>query len=210
MDHLEVELRAFEGGVVEFADVVEEVAGEGGVGVDCGALEAEVVVVVGDLFVDCLVVDGKGDEWDFGSHGVVSGEEAAVDVFERGGRDDVVVDGDELDADVFEGKRGVAVVGDDDADGDEAVLDVGETEEVAVVRVGAGFGGDGDVLLGVGIEGDVLVSGLGGRGDLFVGGEGRSCEGCEGGCAEERLQEESEGPVGLHGQVDYHLRWRTW
>ncbi len=46
VDHLDVELGAFEGWVVEAADVVEEVAGEGGVGVDGGALEAEVVVVL--------------------------------------------------------------------------------------------------------------------------------------------------------------------
>ena len=42
-----------------------------------------------------------------------------------GGGDLVVVGGDELHAGVFEGEGGVAVVGDDDADGDEAVGDVG-------------------------------------------------------------------------------------
>ena len=34
VDHLDVEFGVFEGGVVEALDVVEEVAGEGGVGLD--------------------------------------------------------------------------------------------------------------------------------------------------------------------------------
>ena len=65
----------------------------------------------------------------------------------------------------------VAVVGDDDADGQEAVLDVGQAEEAAVLGIVAGVGGDGDVLVGVGVEGGVLGGGLGGRG-FFVGGVG--------------------------------------
>ena len=37
--------------------------------------------------------------------------------------------------------------------GMRAVLDVGEAEEVAVFGLGAGVGGDGDVIVGVGVEG---------------------------------------------------------
>ena len=55
----------------------------------------------------------------------------------------------------------VAVVGDDDADGQEAVLDVGQAEEGAVSGVVAGLGGDGDVLAGMGVVGGVLGGGLG-------------------------------------------------
>ena len=52
------------------------------------------------------------------------------------------------------------------------MLDVGEAEEVAIPRVVAGFGGDGDLLFGVSVEGGVLVGGLCGRGlSGFVGGE---------------------------------------
>ena len=58
--HFDVELGILEGGVVEGADVVEEVAGERGVGVDDGAGKAEVGVVVEDLLVDGRVVDGDG------------------------------------------------------------------------------------------------------------------------------------------------------
>ena len=36
VDHLDVEFGVLEGGLVEVLDVVEEVAGEGGVGVDAG------------------------------------------------------------------------------------------------------------------------------------------------------------------------------
>ena len=180
VDHLGVELGVFEGGVVELANVVEEVSGEGGVGVDGGGLEAEVGVVLGDLFVDGGVVDGDGDDGDLGAHGGAGGEEAAVDVLEGGGGDDVVVGGDELDADVIEGEGAVGVVGDDEADGDEAVLDVGEAEEVAGFGVGAGLGGDGDVLGGVGVEGDVLGGGFGGR-SFLIGGAGDGSAEEEGG-----------------------------
>ncbi len=137
--------------------------------------EAEVGVVLGDLLVDGGVVDGDGDEGDLGAHGGAGGEEAAVDVLEGGGGDDVVVGGDELDADVVEGERVVGVVGDDDADGDEAVLEVGEAEEAAVFGVEAGIGGDGDVLVGVGVEADVLGGGFdGGRGTWACRRRGRA------------------------------------
>ena len=114
--------------------------------------------------------------------GALGGEEAALDVVVGGGGDLVVVDGDELDAGVVERERGVAVVGEDDADGDEAVLDVGQAEEVAVLLVVAGFGGDGDLLVGVGVEGGVLVGGLCRRGlSGLVGGVGVDRE--EAGCS---------------------------
>ena len=193
VDHFDVEFCAFEGWVVELLDVVEEVAGEGAVGVDDGALEAEVGVVLGDFLVYGGVVDGDGDEGDLGSLCVAHGEEAAVEVFEGGGGDLVVVGGDELDAGVVEGESGVAVVGDDDADGDEAVRDVGEAEEVAVLLVVAGVDGDGDVLVGVGVEGCVVVCGLC-WGGFFVGGEGWSRKGAGGKC-----DAEDEGLIGLHG-----------
>ena len=82
VDHLDVDLGAFEGVARRGFDVVEEVAGEGGVGVDGGALEAEVGVVLGDFFVDGVVVDGDGDDGDLGALGAPDGEDAAVDVFE--------------------------------------------------------------------------------------------------------------------------------
>jgi len=60
VDLLDVERGVGEGGVVEALDVVEEVAGEGGVGVDDGPLEAEVVVVLGDALVDGGALNGMG------------------------------------------------------------------------------------------------------------------------------------------------------
>ena len=211
VDHLDVELGVFEGWVIEGADVVEEVAGEGAVSVDDGALEAEVVVVLRDFFVDRRVVDGDGRDGrghgDFGAADVAYGEEDAVDVVVGGGGDDVVVGGDELDAGVVEGEGGVAVVGEDDADGEEAVLDVGEAEERAVFGIVAGVGGDGDFFVGVGVEGGVLGGGLDGGGlPLFFGVEG-DCQ--EAGGYEERGNLRNwrnlQGSLGLHGQVDYHL-----
>ena len=109
VDHLDVDFGAFEGWVVELFDVVEEVSGEGGVGVDYGALEAEVGVVLGDFLVDWSVVDGDGDgdDGDLGALGVAHAEEATVDVSEGGGGDFVVVGGDELKAGFIEGEGGV-------------------------------------------------------------------------------------------------------
>lgn len=103
VDHLDVDLGSFEGVVcVDGFDVVEEVAGEGGVGVDGGGLKAEVGVVLSDFFVDGFVVDGDGDDGDLGALGASEGEHAAVDLFEVGGGNLVVVGGDELHACVFE------------------------------------------------------------------------------------------------------------
>ncbi len=177
VDHLDVELGAFEGILVELADIVKKIPGKRAVRVDRRALEAEVVLVLGDLFVDGLVVEGGWEGRGSGQRylsafDALGGEEAALDVVIGGGGNLVVVDGDELDAGVVQRERGVAVVGEDDADGDEAVLDVGEAKEVAVPGVVAGFGGDGDLLFGVSVEGGVLVGGLYGRGlSGFVGGE---------------------------------------
>jgi len=204
VDHLDVELGVFEGGVVEAADVVEEVSGEGGMRVDDGALEAEVVIVLGDLLVDGWVVDSDGGNGgghgDLGALGAFEGEENAVEVLVGSGGEDVVVGGDELDAGVVEGEGAVTVVGDDDADGEEAVLDIGEAEEVAVAGLGAGIGGDGDVLVLVGVEGEILRGGLGGWGGLFLLGEGVGGdeEGCEEG---EKRQGDSEARRGHGGSL---------
>ena len=165
-----------EGGVVEALDVVEEVARKGGVGVDDGSLEAEVVVVLRDALVDGGALDGKGIKRD--AHGLcaVQGEEAAVDLVLGGGGKGVVGGGDELEAGVVELEGAVAVVGDDDANGQEAVLDVGQAEEAALFGVVARVGGDGDALAGVGVVGGVLGGGLGRRCGAVAGGAGGEAE----------------------------------
>jgi hypothetical protein len=182
VDHLDVDFGVPQGGLLEGFDVVEEVSGEGAVGVDDGALEAEVVVVVGDLLVDGSVVDGNGDDGQLLRLRAADGEQAAVELFEVGGGDAVVVGGDELHAGVVEREGGVAVVGDDDADGDHGVGDVGEAEELAVPLVVAGVDGDGDVFAGVAVVGRVLGGGSGGRGfSVRCVGGGERCEGERGG-----------------------------
>jgi hypothetical protein len=173
VDHLDVELGVPESGIVEAAGVVEEIACESAVRVDGGSVEAEVGVVLADLLVHRRMVDGDRDDGELGSHGALGGEEAAVDVLVGRRRDLVVVGGEELDANVLERERFVAVVGDDDTDGKEAVLHVLEAEEAAVLGLVAGLGSDGDVLFGMGVEGGILVGGLGWRSSLVVGCEGR-------------------------------------
>lgn len=170
MDHFDVKLRVLERGIVEIFDVVEQVSVKRGVGADGGGLEAEVVIVVGDFLVDGGAVDGDGDQWDVDRLGAVQGEDAAIDVVLGGGRNLVVVGGDELHARVFEGDRAVRIVGEDDADREKAVLDVGQAKEGAEFGVVAGLGGDGDVLVGVSILRGVLGCGFSGRGGFVVGG----------------------------------------
>lgn len=81
------------------------------------------------------------------------------------------------------------------------MLDIRETEEVAVLGVVAGVGGDGEFFVGMGVEGGVLVGGFGWGGFFLLFGvagsrqdaesyyEGRNCR----------------DAIGLHGLVDYHL-----
>ena len=162
VDHLDVELGVLEGGVVEVLDVVEEVAGERGVGAD-GVPGKPKSLSSSEIFLSTGVRwMGNGVERDVDGLGAVHGEDAAVDVVFGGGGDLVVVGGDELHAGVFEREGAVGVVGDDDADGQQAVLDVRQAEEAALLGVVAGIGGDGDVLVGVGVVGGVLGGGLGG------------------------------------------------
>lgn len=186
VNHLNVEFGVFERRIVEVFDVVEQVSVERGVGADGGGFKAKVVVVVSDLFVDGCAMDREGDERDVDRLGTVQGKDAAVDVVFAGGRDFVVVGGEELHARVFEGDGAVRIVGEDDTDGKQAVLDVRQAEEGAKFGVVAGLGGDGDTLVGVSILSGVLGCGLGGRSGFVVGGagcgneedQGRGCEDC--------------------------------
>lgn len=205
-----------EGRVVEIADVVEEVPGKGGVRTDGGGVEAEVGVVFDDLLIDRGMMDGDGNNGQLGAHGGLGGEEAAIEIFKSRGRDDIVIGRDELDAGVIEGKRAVAIVGDDNANRDEAMLDVGEAEEGAIGGADARLGGERDLFVGVGVGGSVLRCGFRGRGFFIsaagvVGREGREQEESEG-CGEERpgsgfahaMRETSAGRSGeAAGRIDY-------
>ncbi len=187
IDHLDVDLRAFEWWVVEAANVVEEIATETAVRVDGGALEAEVGVVFGDFFVDCGMMDGDGDrQRKVRAHALFQIEETAVDLVEIGGGDLIVGGGDELDTHIVERERGIAVVGDDDAHRDEAVLDVGQAEEAALVGIVAGVDADGDMFGRMRIEGSVLVRRFY-RGGLVTCGHGTACEDADGGDDSESL-----------------------
>ena len=139
-------------------------------------LKAEVVVVLGDALVDGCALDGDGDERDVHGLGAVQGEEAAVDLVLGGGGEGLVGSGDELEAGLVKLEGAVAVVGEDDADGQEAVLDVGQAEEAALLGIVARVGGDGDALAGVGVVGGVLGGGLGRRCGAVAGGAGGEAE----------------------------------
>ena len=158
-------------------------------------------------------VDVGSGEWegDGAAGGGLFGVEAAVEVLGESGGEDVLVLGDELDADVVEGEGFVAVVGDDDADGEEAVLHVGVAEEAAVGGLVAGLGGYGDVLFGMVFEEGVLVGGLGGWG-FPVGGTGGGAgewQGQEGGQDGEGAERVHSGLIMIvaAGQRKAHAGW---
>jgi 3-deoxy-D-manno-octulosonic-acid transferase len=199
-DLFDVEFGAPHDRVVEAAGVVEDVAGAGAVRGDGGRGEAEVGVVVEDLLIDGLVVDGDGDDGQLGAGRVLAVEEAAVEIVVAGGGFLASVGGEELDADVVERERLVAVVGDDDADGQEAVRDVGQAEKLTVLFLLAGVGCDGDVLVGVGLVEGVLGGGLDRRrGARLVGGDGGRGQ---------QEQDRHEFAERAHGWVDYHRKLR--
>ena len=162
-DFAELEGCSFEDGFVEVADVVVEPAGGGRMRGDGGGLEAEVSVVGEDLFVDGRVMDGDG--WDGRGHGDAGAadglelEEAALQIVVGGGVLGDVAGGDEEDAGVVERERLRGVVRDDDADGHEAVAEVVEAGVGRGVFAVAGVGGDGDVLVGMGVVAGILGSG---------------------------------------------------
>ena len=177
VDHLDVEFSAFERIFVELVHIVEEISGKRAMRLDGRAVEAEVVVVIGNFLIDGRVMDCEGHERDFRPHGLLGGEETAVEVVEGGGGDLVVIGGDELDAGVVERELSVAVVGEDDADSDEAVGDIGKAEEVALFDVVAWLGRDRDMLVGMRVEGGVLIGWLYERSLAgLVEGEGGYCE----------------------------------
>ena len=151
------------------------------------------------------------DEGNLRSLSLLGVEQTAVDVVQRRGRELVVVRGDELHTDFIEIEGRVGVVRDDDAHWDKRVPDVGKAEEVAVIRPGAGIDCHGDVFVGVGIEGWILICRVNGRG-LLATGKRRCCEKYGGRSKQNGSQSiwQKRGLVGLHEQVDYHLRWRTW
>ncbi len=196
----EADFTEFEGGVVEdgFVEtlhVVEEVAGNGGVGGDGSGLEAEVFVVVEDFLVDVLFADGDGDgqaKGETGSGGGFNGEEAALEVVVGGGGEDGVVGSDEVDAGVVKGEGELGVVGDDDADGEHVVAEVVEAGVGAGLFDVAGFGGDGDVFELVLVVHGVLLRGEGrdGLAGFFCGERGSQEERERGGRGEKDARAE--------------------
>ena len=116
------------------------------------------------LLVDRLVVErDRGDRrghGDLAAGDLLGREQAALQILWKRGRDLVAVHGDELDADFVERERVIRIIGDDDADGQEAMLDVGQAKKWAALRLVAGIRGDGHLLRPVRVKGGVLVGWL--------------------------------------------------
>lgn len=180
MHHLHVEFGPAEWRVVEVSDVVEEEAVGAGVRRDDGLGEGEVLVVVKNFFVDGRGAVSDGCAGDALLLDVVEAEEAAVQLFGRGRGELGAVGGDELDADLIQVQRRVAVIGNDEADGQDAVTAVVEPEEVALFASVEWLGGYGDVLFLVRFVRDVGRGGEDGWRFFF------SCESRCGECQQQR------------------------
>lgn len=176
VDHFDVNFGVFEWRIIEPLDVVEEIACNRGVRVDGRALKAEVGIVVSNFFVDRRMVDRNRRKRNLRPLGLIGAEEATIDVVESSRGNLVAVGGDELHTRLVEVERCVGVIRNDDADGNKRVTHVRQSKEVTVALVVTGVDGDGDLLIGMGVEGWILVSSLSGRRLLFTGLSKRGAE----------------------------------
>lgn len=164
-DGVYVEQRALKR-MAEAADVVEKEAGAGGVGLDDQSLEFEGIEVLLDGLVGgfAFAVDGDRSDGDLSALFFLA-RHKALDVFRVGGLDAILELGDEEDARVAEGNGAVAVIGDDEADGQYAVGEVVDAEEGHLLFSVVGLGGDGQLFVSVNFDGGEVGGGLnGGRG----------------------------------------------
>lgn len=134
----------------------------------CGLREAEVLVVVENLLVDGLGPPGDGRSGDVLDLDVVETKEAPVDFIGCCGGHFGAIGCDELDADLVEVERRVAVVLDDDTDGQEAVSGVVQAEKFPFGACLKRVGGDDDVLFFVCIA--CRIGRCGERGRRLLGG----------------------------------------
>ena len=141
-------------------------------GLDDKGLKFEGVEVLFDLFVAGFGLEMDG--WDGAGHGhfaafaLFAGHEA-FDVFGLGGLDAIAAGCDEEDAGVAQGDGPVTVVGDDEADGHDSVGDVVDAKEGHFVFGVVGFGGDGELFVGVYFDGGEVAGGLDRRRGVVAG-----------------------------------------
>ena len=148
--------------LVEVSDVVEEVTVDSGVGRNGGGLEAEVLIVVDNFFVDVLFANRDGDrqtEGQAGAGGALDAEQGALEIVVGSGGDAGTVGRDEVDAGIVEVHRKIAIVSDDNVDGQHAVVGILQAKIRSGLLGGARLGGYGDVLILVGIVERILLRG---------------------------------------------------
>jgi hypothetical protein len=168
IDAGDVEVRAGEGGGDVF-DIEKEKSGLrvvrfDGVGLELGRFNF-VALFVGDCAFDLAARKGQRHLRPRASLRV---DQAAIDVVGGSGSELGIVGGGERDLHVGEGDGLVAIVGDDEEDGQEAVIVKIDGEDFGffwgVVRIG----GDGDFFVGVVVAGGIGAGGLGLRlGEIF-------------------------------------------
>ena len=195
-DGVQIEKRTLQG-MREAADVIEEEAGASCVRLDDegGELEGIKVGFYGFVAGLGLAMDGDGPgDGDLGALFFLEGHEA-FNVFGVGGLDAVALLGDEEDASVTEADGLVAVVGDDEADGHDAVCEVVDAEELSFFFGFVGLDGDGELFIGVDFDGGEVGGGLDGGRRVVYRAENRAGEG---GCKQRKQGKTAKAAKG-HG-----------
>ena len=141
-------------------DVEEEESGLRGVGLDCFGGELRgfdfVAVFLADGAFYFFLRDGNGDGMRVGM-GIA---EAAEDIFGSDGRELGAAGRGQCDLHVGDGEGLVAVIGDDEKDGEESVLVKVHGEYFCLVGSVEGVGGDGDFVGGVVVVGGIGFGGM--------------------------------------------------
>lgn len=156
----------------DFADVEEHKSGLGGVGLDGLGGELGGFDLVHFFFAegpfDFFAWDGKRQGIRFGINVGLGIGEAACNVFGGDGRELGAANGE---GDLHVGDRNGlgAVIGDDEEDGKESVLVKVDREKFGFLGIVVGVGGDGDSLVSVIVVRGIRFSGLGHRFDEVFG-----------------------------------------
>ena len=197
---VQVQLSALER-MIELRHVVEEKAGAGGVRFDDKGLVLELVEVFLNVFVTGfrLHLDGweRAGDGDLLAFPLGAGHEA-LDVFGFGGLNAIAAGRVEEDARVAQRDGAVAIVGDDEADGHDAVTEVVNAENGFLLARVVGFDGNGDVFFLMGLDRRERRGWLDWRDLMVIGPD----------CGGEPNDQKRQRADDLHRARLYHLRVR--
>uniref|UniRef100_E6PYS4 Uncharacterized protein n=1 Tax=mine drainage metagenome TaxID=410659 RepID=E6PYS4_9ZZZZ len=165
---VEIERRAAER-IAEAVNVIEKKSGLGSVWSDSQSGEFKGVKICLDFLVDVLVLQMKtrnrAGHGDMGATAAGIGQ-TALNILGFGSLDAVSRSGDEENARFFERDGPVAIVGDDEPDGQDAVSEIIHAKKFDLRGGIVRLGGDGQMFIRVNLDGGKISGRLHGR--LFV------------------------------------------